>query len=75
MHANVKSDDCTALSHEPAGNDQHVTIANGSRGIQTSTLSTDTPVANMPVVEGRICRRTGCVRVLSKIHVLFRRIH
>ena len=31
---------------------------------ETRTLSTDTPVANMPVVEGRICGRTGSVRVL-----------
>ena len=75
MHASVKSDDCTTLAHEHAGDDQHFTIVNGSGGVQTSTLSTDTPVANMPVVEGRICRRTGCVRVLCKIHVLFRRIH
>ncbi len=64
MHASVKRDDSTALAHECAGDDQRVTIDKGSRGVQTRTLSTDTPVANMPVVEGRICGRTGSVRVL-----------
>ena len=64
MHASVKSNDCTTLAHERVGDDQHVTIDNGSRGVHTRTLSTDTPVANMPVVEGSICGRTGSVRVL-----------
>ena len=65
MHASVKSNDCVTLAaHERVGDDQRVTIDNGSRGVQTRTLSTDTPVANMPVVEGRICGRTGSVRVL-----------
>ena len=48
MHASVKRDDSTALARECAGDDQRVTIDNGSRGVQTRTLSTDTPVANMP---------------------------
>ena len=64
MHASVKRDDSTALAHECTGDDQSVTIDNGSIGVQTATLSTDTPVANMPVVEGRICGRTGNVSVL-----------
>ena len=64
MHASVKRDDSTALAHECTGDDQSVTIDNGSRGVQTATLSTDTPVAIMPVVEGRICGRTGSVSVL-----------
>ena len=29
LHASVKSDDCTTLAHERAGDDQHVTIDNG----------------------------------------------
>ena len=62
MHASVKSKDCITLAHERVGDDQRVTIDNGSRGVQTRTLSTDTPV--MPVVEGRICGRTGSVSVL-----------
>ena len=62
MHASVKSNDCITLAHERVGDDQRVTIDNGSRGVQTRTLSTDTPV--MPVVEGRICGRTGSVGVL-----------
>ena len=32
MHASVKSDGCTALALKRAGDDQHVTIDNGSRG-------------------------------------------
>ena len=64
MHASVKSNDCITLAHERVGDDQRVTkiIDNGSRGVQTRTLSTDTPV--MPVVEGRIFGRTGSVSVL-----------
>ena len=62
MHASVKSNDCITLAHERVGDDQRVTIDNGSRGVQTRTLSTDTPV--MPVVEGRICGRTRSVSVL-----------
>ena len=62
MHASVKSNDCITLARERVGDDQRVTIDNGSRGVQTRTLSTDTPV--MPVVEGRICGRTGSVNVL-----------
>ena len=62
MHASVKSNDCITLVHERVGDDQRVTIDNGSRGVQTRTLSTDTPV--MPVVEGRICGRTRSVSVL-----------
>ena len=54
MHASVKTNGCTTLAHERAGDDQRVTIDNGSKGVQTRTLTTDTPVANMPVVEGRI---------------------
>ena len=64
MHASVKRDDSTALAHGCTGDDQCITIDNGSRGVQTATLSTDTPVANMPVVEGRICGRTGSVSLL-----------
>ena len=64
MHASVKSNDCITSAHERVGEDQRVTIDNGSRGVQTRTLSTDTPVANKPVVEGRICGTTGSVRVL-----------
>ena len=64
MHAIVKSDECVTLAHECGGDDQRVTIDSGSRGIQTRELSTDTPVANMPVVEGRISGRTGNVSVL-----------
>ena len=66
MHASVKSDECIILAHERVGDDQRVTIDNGSRGVQTRELSTesDTPVANMSVVEGRICGRTGNVSVL-----------
>ena len=64
MHASVKSDDCIILAHERVGDYQRVTIDNGSRGVQTRELSTDTPVANMPVVEGRINGRTGMVSVL-----------
>ena len=62
MHASVKCNDCITLARERVGDDQRVTIDNGSRGVQTRTLSTDTPV--MPVVEGRICGRTGSVSVL-----------
>ena len=62
MHASVKCNDCITLAHERVGDDQRVTIDNGSRGVQTRILSTDTPV--MPVVEGRICGRTGSVSVL-----------
>ena len=62
MHASVKCDDCITLAHERVGDDQRVTIDNGSRGEQTRILRTDTPV--MPVVEGRICGRTGSVSVL-----------
>ena len=65
MHACVKSNDGTTLAHERVGDDRCVTIDNGSREVQTSKLSTHTPVANMPVVEGRICGRTGSVRVLK----------
>ena len=68
MHASVKSNDCITLAHERVGDDQRVTIDNGSRGVQTRTLSTDTPV--MPVVEGRICGRTGSVSVLRDKVVL-----
>ena len=64
MHAIVKSDECVTLAHERVGDDQRVTIDNGSRGVQTRELSTDTPVANMPVVEGRISGRTEKVSVL-----------
>ena len=64
MHASVKSDECINLAHERVGDDQRVTIDNGSRGVQTRELSTDTPVANMPVVEGRISGRTENVSVL-----------
>ena len=64
MHAIVKSDECVTLAHERVGDDQRVTIDNGSRGVQTRELSTDTPVANMPVVEGRISGRTENVSVL-----------
>ena len=64
MHAIVKSDECVTLARERVGDDQRVTIDNGSRGVQTRELSTDTPVANMPVVEGRISGRTGKVSVL-----------
>ena len=64
MHASVKSDECITLAHERVGEDQRVTIDNGSRGVQTRELSTDTPVANMPVVEGIISGRTGKVSVL-----------
>ena len=64
MDASVKSDECITLAHERVGEDQRVTINNGSRGVQTRELSTDTPVANMPVVEGRISGRTGKVSVL-----------
>ena len=64
MHAIVKSDECVTLAHERVGDDQRVTISNGSRGVQTRELSTDTPVANMPVVEGRISGRTENVSVL-----------
>ena len=64
MHAIVKSDECVTLAHECVGDDQRVTIDNGSRGVQTRELSTDTPVANMPVVEGRISGRTENVSVL-----------
>ena len=66
MHASVKNDDCTTLAHERAGDDQHVTIDKESRVVQTRTLSTDTPVANMPVVEGRMSGRTGSVMVLLR---------
>ena len=62
MHASVKCNDCITSAHELVGDDQRVTIDNRSRGVQTRTLSTDTPV--MPVVEGRICGRTGSVSVL-----------
>ena len=62
MHASVKCNDCITLAHELVGDDQRVTIDNGSREVQTRTLSTDTPV--IPVVEGRICGRTGSVMVL-----------
>ena len=62
MHASVKSNHCMTLAHERVGDDQRVTIDNGSRGVQTRTLSTDMTV--MPVVEGRICGRTGSVSVL-----------
>ena len=51
MHDSVKRDDSTALAHECAGDDQRVTIDNGSTGVQSRTLNTDTPVANMLVVE------------------------
>ena len=44
MHASVKREDSTALAHECTEEDQIVTIDNGSRGVQTATLSTDTPV-------------------------------
>ena len=64
MHASVKSDECIILAHERVGDDQGVTIDNGSRGVQTIELITDTPVANMPVVEGRISGRTENVSVL-----------
>ena len=64
MLASVGSNDCTTLAHERVGDDQRVTIDNGSKGVQTRKLSTDTPVANMPLVEGRICGRTGSVMVL-----------
>ena len=64
MHASVKSDEYITLAHECVGDDQRVTIDNGTRGVQTRELSTDTPVANMPVVEGRISGRTGNVSVL-----------
>ena len=64
MHASVKSDECIILAHERVGDDQRVTIDNGSRVVQTRELSTDTPVANMPVVEGRIRGRTENVSVL-----------
>ena len=64
MHASVKSDECIILAHERVGDDQRVTIDNGSRGVQTRELSTDTPVANMPVVEGRISGRTENVSAL-----------
>ena len=64
MHASVKSDECINLAHERVGDDQCVTIDNGSRRVHTRQLSTDTPVANMPVVEGRLCGRTGNVSVL-----------
>ena len=64
IHVSVKSDDCTTLAHERVGDDQRVTSDNRSRGVQTGKLSTDAPVANMPVVEGRICGRTWSVRVL-----------
>ena len=57
MHSIVKSDECVTLAHERVGDDQRVTIDNGSRGVQTRELSTDMPVANMPVVEGRISGR------------------
>ena len=64
MHAIVKSDECVTLAHERVGDDQRVKIDNGGRGVQTRELSTDTPVANMPVVEGRISGRTENVSVL-----------
>ena len=64
MHASVTSNGCTKLAHERVLDDRRVTIDNVRKGVQTRTFSTDTPVANMPVVEGRICRRTGSVRVL-----------
>ena len=64
MHDSVKSDECITLAHERVGDDQRVTIDNGSRMVQTRELSTDTPVANMPVVEGRISGRTANVSVL-----------
>ena len=35
MHAIVKSDECVILAHERVGDDQRVTIDNGSRGVQT----------------------------------------
>ena len=35
MHASVKSDECITLAHERVGDDQRVTIDNGSRGLQT----------------------------------------
>ena len=66
MHANVKSGDCIALAHERAGDEQRGTIDSKSRWAQTRTLSTDTPVANMPVVEERICGLTWSVVVLSE---------
>ena len=68
MHASVKRDDSTALAHECTGDAQSVTIDNGSRGVQTGTLSTDTPV--MPVVEGRMRGRTGSVSVLRDTYVV-----
>ena len=34
MHASVKSDECITLAHERVGDDQRVTIDNGSRGVQ-----------------------------------------
>ena len=63
MHASVKSDDCNTLAHKRVGDDQSVTIDNGSRGVQTRQFSTDTHIANIPVVEGRICGRTRSVWV------------
>ena len=36
MHASVKSDDCTTLAIERAGDDQHVTIDNGSNNNKNS---------------------------------------
>ena len=60
----MKSDECVTLAHERVGDYQRVTFDNGNRGVQTRELSTDTPVANMPIVEGRICGRTGDVSVL-----------
>ena len=35
MYASVKSDECITLAHERVGEDQRVTIDNGSRGVQT----------------------------------------
>ena len=44
MHASVKSDEYIILAHERVGDDQRVTIDNGTREVHTRELSTDTPV-------------------------------
>ena len=67
MHASVKSDECLTLAHERVSDDQRVTFDNGSRWVQ------NTPVANMPVVEGTMWANRECERF--ERHGLFRGNH